>query len=169
MIPAHSLAESHDQVFFPTISHDEPYEVVFHDETVKLYLDPADFDFHLDASSRALPSTVECYLNYARRLGFMPMPADECPPEVQDDGYVRLYLVPIEPVSDIRWEMPSLVETGMGPYSMEIPAIPRDMTGLYGGMEDTGPIPTVIEPEPDRFEIDWRGRERRVGRHRAQP
>lgn len=185
VIPAHSLAETNDQVFFPNFSTDQPYEVTFHDGTVRLSLDAAAFDFHIDASPRAIPAVVEGYIALARRLGFMVM--DDCEPELQDDGFVRVYLCPIEPIADVRYEMPSLAETAFGPYSMEIPAIGPEILASTAGTNTIPripalpPLPYLTEParvslkdnvvdqdesEPERFETDWLGRERRVGRHR---
>lgn len=187
VIPAHSFGPSEDTLGFPVIRDDEPYESWSPDGTVKLFLCTAAFDFHLDQSARALPTVIRGYYDFARRLGFMPMDYDECPPELQDNGFVRSYLIPIEPVSDIRWEMPSLVETGIGPYSMEIPAVDPTMVvqnyardlGSVTYMNDvatlaTGPItmPRTTTttsrpgPGPARYQTTPRGAKRQ-GRHRA--
>lgn len=123
MIPAHNLADDADRVEFPELTRDAAYTAEFHDGTVRLYLHRGEFDFHLDRHPRALTSVYKGYLDHAHRLGFMPEDADECPPELLEDGFVREWLVPIEPISDVRFEMPSLIATGFGPYSMEMPVV----------------------------------------------
>lgn len=66
----------------------------------KMVLDTAAFDFHMDVAPEALQPVVAAALEQARRLGFEPIPDDECEPELLRNGSTRIYLVPVTPVDD---------------------------------------------------------------------
>lgn len=192
MIPSHALAPDNDPVIFTDL-HAQPLNVTSPDGTVTLHLDSKEFDFYLDIRPRALGEVIEGFDAIARRLGFMPMPEDEDPPEFKD-GALRSYYVPIEPMGDADWAMPSLVPTAFGPFSMEIPAIDLaamqeeiiELDDEWSAIRDaelqpasgapTGPIAIPRPPLPyaplarppaRRYEQTPTGPRRR-GRHRAQ-
>lgn len=52
-----------------------------------------DEDFHIDARPGHKPAVMKCVLAQARSCGLEPMDADECEPELLEDGTVRIYLV----------------------------------------------------------------------------
>ncbi|MET8111166.1 hypothetical protein [Streptomyces prasinus] len=50
-------------------------------------------DFHIDARPGYSATEMRAILALARRHGLEPMDADECEPEILEDGTVRVYLV----------------------------------------------------------------------------
>lgn len=193
MIPAHHLVPTADLPDIPAIDPGTPYVSTWHDGTVTLYLDPRKYDFHMDSSPSAEPATRHAYTRLAERMGFEVMHEDECPAELLDNGMVRVYLVPIESFSEEEWAMPSLVETGFGPFSMEIPVVnsrvvqerdefhetfrvvvPEEVVPIDYQEMQTGPLtsfgglpPLPYKPPPitDRYEQTFFG-QRKIGRHR---
>lgn len=121
MIPSYRFVE-HDDHPAAILDEDGNGRFMWIDGTVELTINSTDFSFHIDAKASALPAVIQTFVRAANRLGFEVL--DDCEPELCDDGWIRVWLVPIEPVTDVKYEMPSLVETGYGPYSMEIPVVP---------------------------------------------
>ena len=67
---------------------------------VRYHLDIEEFDFRVDVAPDTPSRWVALTLTYLNLLGYEPIPLDECEAELLDDGWVRRYLVPIEPVED---------------------------------------------------------------------
>ncbi|QAX95482.1 hypothetical protein SEA_BARTHOLOMEWSD_32 [Streptomyces phage BartholomewSD] len=63
------------------------------DELITLHVDYGDEDFYIDARMGHKPSDMRSILAQARARGLEPMDADECEPELLEDGTVRIYLV----------------------------------------------------------------------------
>ncbi|MDX3405169.1 hypothetical protein PV708_02815 [Streptomyces sp. ME02-6977A] len=68
------------------------------DELITLSVDYGDEDYHIDAKPGHRPADMRIVLAQARARGLEPMDADECEPELLEDGTVRIYLVLAEPV-----------------------------------------------------------------------
>ncbi|WP_329793897.1 hypothetical protein V1227_19000 [Lentzea sp. DG1S-22] len=67
---------------------------------VRFYLDTEEFNFYVDVAPDTASRWVAHTLTHLALLGYEPIPLDECEAELLDDGWVRRYLVPIEPVED---------------------------------------------------------------------
>ncbi|MEU0344255.1 hypothetical protein ABZ092_36275 [Streptomyces bobili] len=63
------------------------------DELIVLSVDYGDEDFHIDAKPGHSPADMRTVLAQARARGLEPMDADECEPEILEDGAIRIYLV----------------------------------------------------------------------------
>lgn len=125
MIPAHRWTETSGATLLPTYDPQKRSEFAWPDGTVRVVIDNPANVFYIEASAQAMPSTLKAVRLHLERIGLSPEPSEECEPEMQDDGYIRIYYAPIESYSDDEalYAMPSLAETGFGPFSMEIPAI----------------------------------------------
>lgn len=66
------------------------------DGLITLSVDYGDEDFHIDAKLGHRPADMRTVLDQARVRGLEPMDADECEPELLEDGTVRIYLAVIE-------------------------------------------------------------------------
>ncbi|QAY15853.1 hypothetical protein SEA_TINABELCHER_30 [Streptomyces phage TinaBelcher] len=67
------------------------------DKLITLSVDYGEEDFHIDARPGHKPAYMKDVLEQARVRGLEPMDADECEPELLDDGTVRIYLALAEP------------------------------------------------------------------------
>lgn len=77
-------------------------EHVSADNDIRVVLDTAEIEFYIEIAPMAAPSKIEGYLDYCVfGLGFELIEEDECPVEITEDGWTRLYLVPIEPIDDM--------------------------------------------------------------------
>ncbi|AFO10895.1 hypothetical protein ELB20_29 [Streptomyces phage phiELB20] len=63
------------------------------DGLIKLVVDEEEMDWHIDARPGHSPACMRTVLAQARARGMEPMDADECEPELLEDGTVRIYLV----------------------------------------------------------------------------
>ncbi|AVO22513.1 hypothetical protein PBI_PAEDORE_30 [Streptomyces phage Paedore] len=63
------------------------------DGLIKLVVDEEEMDWHIDARPGHSPVHMRTVLAQARARGMEPMDADECEPELLEDGTVRIYLV----------------------------------------------------------------------------
>lgn len=176
MIP--SYLEGADDLV--TYDPDERFEMEWPDGTIRMVIDRPAFDFHLDVREKALNFLVAGFRRHLERLGFIEL--DDVEPELTEDGYVRMYWTPKEPISNTDYAMPSLIPTGIGPYSMEIPAISpwmeeEEMAELEHEALVLADIPTAPvplpplpygrpTPGPARYTTTMTGPRKR-GRHRA--
>lgn len=71
--------------------------------------DTAEFEFYVDAPVGCPPSLLAPVMQHLYAIGLEPMSESECPPEVQPDGRLRVWLVPVDPVSDAAIPVISLV------------------------------------------------------------
>ncbi|MCG8926665.1 hypothetical protein [Lentzea sp. CC55] len=67
---------------------------------VRFHLDTEEFDFYVDVAPGTASAWISLTLTYMALLGYEPIPLNECEAELLDDGWVRRYFVPIEPVED---------------------------------------------------------------------
>lgn len=67
---------------------------------IRTVLDADEFDFHMDVAPDVSPSMVKGCVAKLWDMGLEPLDDDECEPEVLDDGFVRIYFTPVDPVSD---------------------------------------------------------------------
>ena len=63
------------------------------DGLIKLVVNEEEMDWHIDARPGHSPACMRIVLAQARARGMEPMDADECEPELLEDGTVRIYLV----------------------------------------------------------------------------
>lgn len=70
-----------------------------HDGLARLHLDPAEFDCYIDCSPEADPIIAQALARAACRRGWTPIPEEDTPAVMTDDGFVRIWLEPIEPIS----------------------------------------------------------------------
>lgn len=63
------------------------------DGLITLSVDYGDEDYHIDAKPGYRSADMRIVLAQARARGLEPMDADECEPELLEDGTVRIYLV----------------------------------------------------------------------------
>ncbi|MBQ0949260.1 MULTISPECIES: hypothetical protein [unclassified Streptomyces] len=77
------------------------------DELIVLSVDYGDEDYHIDAKPGHRPADMKAVLAQARARGLEPMDADECEPELLEDGTVRIYLV----LAEVPVEAPAVTVT----------------------------------------------------------
>jgi hypothetical protein len=65
------------------------------DETIVLWVDEDECDFHIDAKDGYKASDMRAALEVARSRGLEPLDEDECEPEILEDGTVRIYLAAV--------------------------------------------------------------------------
>ncbi|MGM9381129.1 hypothetical protein [Streptomyces antibioticus] len=63
------------------------------DGLITLHVEYGDENFYIDARPEHRPADMRAILAQARARGLEPMDADECEPELLEDGAVRIYLV----------------------------------------------------------------------------
>ncbi|MFI9228967.1 hypothetical protein [Streptomyces rimosus] len=61
---------------------------------IMLHIDAENFDFHVTAALGYRASDMRYVLATAKKHGLTLPAEDDCEPEIQDDGSVRLYLIP---------------------------------------------------------------------------
>lgn len=66
------------------------------DGLITLSVDYGDEDYYIDAKPGYRPTDMRIVLEQARVRGLGPMDADECEPELLEDGTVRIYLALID-------------------------------------------------------------------------
>ncbi|WNV90326.1 hypothetical protein [Umezawaea sp. Da 62-37] len=76
---------------------------------VLVVLDAENFDFHVDVAPDASPKWIKFCLQYLDLIGYVPIPLDECDPELLDNDWIRRYFVPREPTDDMPLIVPPAV------------------------------------------------------------
>lgn len=67
---------------------------------VRCVLDSEEFDYHIDVHPEAQAVQVDALICYILWAGLEQLDPEECEPETLDDGWTRIYLVPVVPVDD---------------------------------------------------------------------
>ena len=71
------------------------YSSQFDSGTIAVVLDSDAEDWHIDAGPGYRSSQMAALLDRTYSMGYEPLDADECEPEILDNGGVRIYLVPV--------------------------------------------------------------------------
>lgn len=91
------------------------------DPRVKLHLDPRAVEFYIEFHEESPAFAIDTFRTTAARRGYREdVSADwfDNNVPIDDTGTWRLYLIPHEPICDVRdSSMPDLTATGSGPYS----------------------------------------------------
>lgn len=74
------------------------------DGKITLHSDPDEYDWHINARPNYDLNVLTAMLEIARGMRLQVL--DDADPEIEDDGSITIYLVPIEPVDDMPDEEP---------------------------------------------------------------
>jgi hypothetical protein len=72
---------------------------------VTVVIDTERFEFYIDATIGRPPAFLTIVIDKLRCMGLELIDEEECESEVQGDGRLRIYMVPIDPVSDTSFSL----------------------------------------------------------------
>lgn len=110
----------------------------------RVVMDTEAFDFHVDLSPDVETEFVRMVLAKMNAMGLEPLDEDEAPGELLEDGYTRIYFLPIDPVSSMDIGFISIPHDARSIASLEEVAPPApsddDDEGNKGGGSGLGPV-----------------------------
>lgn len=126
------------------------------DGLIILSVDYGDEDYHIDAKPGHRPAFMRTVLAQARARGLEPMDADECEPELLEDGTVRVYLVLAEKPAITVKPLPVKARSKRNLYGLALAAvlvvgvlIPTPLRAFYPDIPTFGE--DVVESVPEHY------------------